>query len=84
MWIQYSDPSFNADEVLNLAELVTTTFAQIAERNTQNALEVTAWINHRGMYALAQLAVIKVLLKKASTTPRPATRERKANSSVRN
>jgi hypothetical protein len=84
MWIRYSNPSFNADEVLNLAELVTTTFAQIAGRDTQNALEVTAWINHRGMYALAQLAVVKVLLYKANTPPRRTTRKEKANSTARN
>ncbi|HSB09138.1 MAG TPA: hypothetical protein VLM38_06475 [Blastocatellia bacterium] len=66
-WIRYSDPSMRAEEVLNLPDLVTSTFSRIAEKDTENALEIAQWVGHRGMYSLAQLAIIRVLLRRASS-----------------
>jgi hypothetical protein len=66
VWVRYRDTALNADEVLNLPELLTATFTQVAERDTDGALEIASWIKHRGMYSLAELAVVKVLLKQAS------------------
>ncbi|MFY9558272.1 MAG: hypothetical protein WAV47_26470 [Blastocatellia bacterium] len=65
-WLRYSDRALSADEVLNLPELVTTTFSEIAGRDAENARDIASWVNHRGMYSLAQLAIIKVLLKEAN------------------
>ena len=73
-WIRYSDPSLSADEVLNLPELVTGTFASIAQRDPENALEIASWIEHRGMYSLAQLPAIKVLLSEVNTPPKRTAR----------
>lgn len=65
-WLRYSDRALLADEVLNLPELVTTTFSEVAGRDPENALDLATWVNHRGMHSLAQLAIIKVLLKEAN------------------
>ncbi|HLG14290.1 MAG TPA: hypothetical protein VJH03_07285 [Blastocatellia bacterium] len=65
-WILYPNPTLSADEVLNLPDLVTTTFVEAAERNVEDALTIASSINDRGMQSLAQLAICKVLLKEAN------------------
>jgi len=83
-WIRYSDPALLAEEVLNLPELVTGMFASIAQRDPANALEIAEWIEHRGMYSLAQLAAIKVLLKEETNGTGATQRKEKAAASRNN
>lgn len=69
MWVRYTNPSLNADEILNLPDLVAGAFGNVAQRNSDQAISVASGLKHEGMYSLAQLAISKVLLSEAKRTP---------------
>ena len=69
MWVRYTNPSLNADEILNLPDLVAGAFEDIARRNADDAMSVALRLRHEGMYSLAQLAISRVLLAEAKKIP---------------
>jgi hypothetical protein len=82
IWVEYTNASLSADEILNLADLVTSSFEEVARHKVDSALSVALGINNWGVYSLAQLAVSKVLLEEAIKLPRSAARKQKVTSQL--
>jgi hypothetical protein len=64
-WMRRGNNALSPDEALNLPDLVTATFEEMASHDVDAALGVSLRINHHGLYAMSQLAVSKVLLKQS-------------------
>lgn len=63
MYVSLTVPTLNADEVLNLADLLSRAFKQVATRDAEAALSIALGLAHGGMYSFAQLAVAGALLE---------------------
>jgi hypothetical protein len=50
---------------MDLTEIIAPIFEELAKRDVSNARSVSYRFNHLGLYALAQLGIIKGLLEKA-------------------
>jgi hypothetical protein len=64
-WMRQSGYGLKPDEILNLPDMVTATFEELAAHDVDAALGISLKINHRGMYALSQLAISNALLKQS-------------------
>ncbi len=65
IWVRRPEPTLKPDEILDLTNLVTNAFEDLARRDVEVALWIAWELRDRGMYSLAQLAISKVLLEEA-------------------
>lgn len=75
-WVRTPNHLLQADEVLDLSDMVTTAFKDLAKRNADDALSVAAGLSHRGLCSLAQLAIAEYLLN-STNDARSVTQKRK-------
>lgn len=80
MYVPRTEPALNPEELLNLADLLSSAFRQVAVRDAEAALSIALGLAHRGMYSFAQLAVAGALLEEAKRTRNRASSLHRAGS----
>jgi hypothetical protein len=67
-WLSISNHSLRADEVLDTSELLGAVLRETAKHDLETALLASNELSHRGLSALARLAISKLLLEQATAT----------------
>jgi hypothetical protein len=68
-WAPLPDVSMNHDDVLDLADMIASTFKKVAKRDIDSALSAAYGIHHMGLYSLARLAIGSALLDRTKDSP---------------
>lgn len=65
-WVSLPNPTLQAEDVLDLTDLIGSTFKEAAKRNTQKTLLAVDGLADRAFYSMARLAIVKSLLEEVS------------------
>jgi hypothetical protein len=66
--------NMNADDAMDLTEMILPLFADLARRDANSALAVAYNFSHAGLYSLAQLGIVRGLMEEAGKNKKQAAR----------